>query len=227
MASPSSTRQATKEETRDALITAGALEFSEKGIDAPSLDAICSRAGFTRGAFYVHFKDKEELLVAVVDRVLHSVQDAVIPSDDAPMDLEETVARYVAAVVAQSPGIGGTAAWRFRHTLDACARLPLLRERYLALQQQAMDRVARAARAGQRAGRVRSDVPAEALAEILIVLTLGISAAFDLALPFDLMRGGRGLATLLTVPSADATKRKLSRGGSRKRRGRRTSKGAS
>jgi TetR/AcrR family transcriptional repressor of nem operon len=218
MAAPSSIRQATKEETRDALITAGALEFGEKGIDAPSLDAICARAGFTRGAFYVHFKDKDELLVAVVDRVLRSVQDAVIPSDDAPMDLEETVARYLSAVAAQSPGIGGTAAWRFRHTLDACARIPSLRERYLALQQQAMDRVARAARAGQRAGRVRSDVPAEALAEILIVLTLGISAAFDVALPFDLMRGGAGLATLLTCPTPSATKHELSGEGSRKRR---------
>jgi TetR/AcrR family transcriptional regulator, transcriptional repressor for nem operon len=220
MPAPSSIRQATKDETRDALITAGALEFGEKGIDAPSLDAICARAGFTRGAFYVHFKDKDELLVAVVDRVLRSVQDAIIPSDDAPMDLEETVARYLSAVAAQSPGIGGTAAWRFRHTLDACARLPRLRERYLALQQQAMDRVARAARAGQRAGRVRSDVPAEALAEILIVLTLGISAAFDVALPFDLMRGGAGLATLITGPSPSATKHQLSREGRRKRRGR-------
>ena len=200
MTGPASIRQATKEETRDALIAAGALEFSEKGIDVPSLDAICARAGFTRGAFYVHFKDRDELLVAVVDRVLQGVQDAVISEGDAPMDLEQTVARYVSAVAARSPGVGGTAAWSFRHTLGACARLPPLRERYLALQRQAIERVARAARAGQRAGRVRRDVPAETLAELLIVLTLGISAALDVGLPFDLMRGGAGLATLLTAP---------------------------
>jgi TetR/AcrR family transcriptional repressor of nem operon len=204
MVSPSSVRQATKDETRDALIAAGALEFAEKGIDAPSLDAICARAGFTRGAFYVHFKDRDDLLVAIVDRVLTSVQDAVIPQDDAPMDLEQTVARYVSAVVAQSPGIGGTAHWRFRHTLAACARLPLLRERYVGLERQAVDRVARAARAGQRAKRVRDDVPAEALAEILIVLTLGISSAIDVGLPFDLLRDSAGLATLLAPPQPRA-----------------------
>ena len=87
MPGPSSTRQATKSETRDALIAAGALEFAEKGLDAPSLDAICARAGFTRGAFYVHFRDRDDLLVAIVDRVLSGVQDAIIPRDDAPMDL--------------------------------------------------------------------------------------------------------------------------------------------
>ncbi len=197
MTDPSSTRQAAKDETRDALIVAGALEFSEKGLDAPSLDAICARAGFTRGAFYVHFKDRDDLLVAIVDRVLTGVQDAIILDDDKPMDLEQTVARYVSAVAAGTPGIGGTAQWRFHHTLAACARLPLLRERYVGLQRQAVERVARAARAGQRAKRVRADVPAQTLAEILVILTLGINGALDLVMPFDLLGGGAGLAKLL------------------------------
>jgi TetR/AcrR family transcriptional regulator, transcriptional repressor for nem operon len=207
MASPPSIRQATKDETRDALIAAGALEFAEKGLDAPSLDAICARAGFTRGAFYVHFKDRDELLIAIVDRVLTGVQEAVMPQGDAPIDLEQTVARYVSAVAAQSPGIGGTAQWRFRHTLAACARLPRLKERYVGLQRQGIDRVAHAARAGQRAGRVRSDVAVESLAEVLVLLTLGISAAIDVGLPFDLLGGGAALATLLAPPKPESTEK--------------------
>jgi hypothetical protein len=148
--------------------------------------------------------------------VLSGVQEAIIPQDDAPMDLEQTVARYVSAVAAQSPAIGGTAQWRFRHTLAACARLPLLQERYVELQRQAVDRVARAARAGQRARRVRDDVPAEALAEILIVLTLGISAAIDVRMPFDLLRDSAALAKLLAAPEP-ATKKP--RGLAKRRRG--------
>ncbi|MGH7328029.1 MAG: TetR family transcriptional regulator, partial [Polyangiaceae bacterium] len=70
MSKATKTRDATKIETRDALIAAGAMEFAEKGVDGPSLDGICARAGFTRGAFYVHFRDRDDLLVAVVDRVL-------------------------------------------------------------------------------------------------------------------------------------------------------------
>ena len=45
------TREETKQATRDALISAGMALFAEQGLDGPSLDAICDRAGFTRGAF--------------------------------------------------------------------------------------------------------------------------------------------------------------------------------
>jgi TetR/AcrR family transcriptional repressor of nem operon len=200
MTPPPSGRQATKEETREALVVAGLLEFSEKGLDAPSLDAICARAGFTRGAFYVHFRDRDDLLVAVVERILNTSRDAIIGGDDAPTDLEQTLARYVSAVAANSPAIGGTGEWRFRHTLGACARLPALRARYVELQRQAVDRIAGAARAGQRAKRVRSDVSAETLAELLMLLNLGIASAIDLRMPFDLLGGGRGLAKLLAAP---------------------------
>ena len=54
-------------ETREALIQAGLAEFAERGFDAPSLDKICARAGFTRGAFYVHFENREDFLVAVME----------------------------------------------------------------------------------------------------------------------------------------------------------------
>jgi AcrR family transcriptional regulator len=50
-----SAREAGKRETREALLRAAMDEFAEKGRDLPSLDASCARAGFTRGAFYVHF----------------------------------------------------------------------------------------------------------------------------------------------------------------------------
>ncbi|HVH04632.1 MAG TPA: TetR family transcriptional regulator, partial [Myxococcota bacterium] len=82
--SPKSARELAKQETREALVQAAIAEFAEKGLDLPSLDAICARAGFTRGAFYVHFRDREELLGAVMERALgahhgveHGVEDAL------------------------------------------------------------------------------------------------------------------------------------------------------
>src|SRR4051812_40727719 len=63
------TREETKQRTREALVEAGIALFAEQGLDGPSLDAICERAGFTRGAFYVHFRDRDELLQAVMERV--------------------------------------------------------------------------------------------------------------------------------------------------------------
>ena len=68
-------RDVAKQETRQALIQAGMAAFSEEGVDMPSLDAICARAGFTRGAFYVHFKDREDFFAAVVEQVLQDFVD--------------------------------------------------------------------------------------------------------------------------------------------------------
>ncbi len=190
-------REASKQETRDALIAAATAELAEKGLETASLDAICARAGFTRGAFYVHFRDRDELVVAVVDRLLTKFFDAVIAGSDAPEDLERTVAQYVAMVASRAPTVGGTGGWRYHHTLAACARSPALRDRYAALQQEAMSRVTKAAHAGQRAGRVRKDIPARTLAEVLVILTMGINVMVDLEIPFDLEGGARALGALL------------------------------
>ena len=201
-------RETTKQETREALIAAAAAEMAEKGIDGASLDAICARAGFTRGAFYVHFKDRDDLVVAVVERHLKSFFDQVIAANDAPEDLERTIGQYVATVVAMAPSLRNRKEWRFHHTLAACARSPVLRERYASLQHEAMARVRRAAEAGQREGTIRGDVPATAIAEILVVLTMGIDAMFDAGIRFDLAGGARALGTLLRAGTPERRRRR-------------------
>jgi TetR/AcrR family transcriptional repressor of nem operon len=204
----SQVRETAKQETREALIAAAAVEMAEKGIDGASLDAICARAGFTRGAFYVHFKDRDELVVAVVERHLKSFLDQVIAANDAPEDLERTITQYVSTVVAMAPTLRNRKEWRFHHTLAACARSPELRERYASLQREAMARVRKAAEAGQREGAVRRDVPAESIGEILVVLTMGIDAMFDAGIKFDLLGGARALGTLLRAPASTGRRRR-------------------
>jgi len=57
--------------TRQRLLDAAAEVFAEVGLDAASVEAICERAGFTRGAFYSNFESKEELfleLAGIVQR---------------------------------------------------------------------------------------------------------------------------------------------------------------
>ncbi len=187
---------ATKPATREALIAAAAAEFAEQGLDA-SLDAVCARAGFTRGAFYVHFRDRDDLLVAVIERVLSRFRDALLP--DRNPDLATTIQQYVALVITGEGITGGTPAWRLRHTLAACARVPALRERYRELQGQAIARVAEAAASGQRAGRVRPDVDASTIGELLVVLTLGLSVAIDAGIPLDVLAGGAAIQKLLAA----------------------------
>jgi TetR/AcrR family transcriptional repressor of nem operon len=191
------TRDEQKVDTREALIEAATAELAEKGVEAASLNAICDRAGFTRGAFYVHFNDRDDLVATVVERVIGAFQAEVIATAGSGGDLATTVGRYVAAVIAGAPAAKGTASWQFHHTLAACSRSPKLRARYTALQSQAIERVASAAAAGQKAHTVRSDINARTLGEILVVLTLGIAAASEVGLPIDLQKGGAAVAKLV------------------------------
>lgn len=54
--------------TRDRLLDAAAEVFAELGVQAASVEAVCARAGFTRGAFYSNFASKEELFLDLLQR---------------------------------------------------------------------------------------------------------------------------------------------------------------
>ena len=55
--------------TRDTLIDAAAAVFVRRGFHGASLEEIAETAGFTRGAIYKNFTDKEELFLAVWERI--------------------------------------------------------------------------------------------------------------------------------------------------------------
>ena len=57
----------TRDDTRDRLLRAAAHEFSENGIGDTSIEDICDRAGFSRGAFYSNFGAKNELVIELLD----------------------------------------------------------------------------------------------------------------------------------------------------------------
>jgi AcrR family transcriptional regulator len=58
-----------REATRQRLLDAAAQVFAEVGLDAASVEAVCERAGYTRGAFYSNFETKEELFLELAGRV--------------------------------------------------------------------------------------------------------------------------------------------------------------
>lgn len=70
---PSARRQA----TRRRLLDAASQVFAERGFHGASVEDICERAGFTRGAFYSNFASKDDLVIelssehaaAIVDRI--------------------------------------------------------------------------------------------------------------------------------------------------------------
>ncbi|AXG76692.1 TetR/AcrR family transcriptional regulator [Streptomyces paludis] len=52
-------------ETRSQLLAAAAEVFARKGLGRASIDDVCARAGYTRGAFYSNFKTLDELILAL------------------------------------------------------------------------------------------------------------------------------------------------------------------
>lgn len=182
-------RAMAKQATRAALISAAMAEFAESGLDTPSLDAICARAGYTRGAFYVHFKDRDELMIAVMEFVLGSFIDALIAAGDGAHDLEHTIARFADAVAAVQSGRGDglplPANVPLARVLEATVRSPRLRQTFVRLLEQACERLAVTAVTGQGAGTVRADVDAKTLALMLVATALGVAVAIDVGLPLD------------------------------------------
>jgi AcrR family transcriptional regulator len=65
-----------REETREQVLAAAARVFAQRGYHATSLDAIAEEAGFSRGAVYYNFADKEELFLELLDlRCAERAQD--------------------------------------------------------------------------------------------------------------------------------------------------------
>ena len=61
--------KAEAEQTRHDLLDAAELLFDQQGVSRTSLADIAKAAGVTRGAVYWHFKNKSEVLAAIVERV--------------------------------------------------------------------------------------------------------------------------------------------------------------
>ena len=66
-----------RENTRARLLDAAAQVFAEVGLDGASVEAVCDRAGFTRGAFYSNFESKDELFLMLAGSVAEQRVNAV------------------------------------------------------------------------------------------------------------------------------------------------------
>jgi TetR/AcrR family transcriptional regulator, transcriptional repressor for nem operon len=57
-------------ENRLAIVTAAEKLFRERGVDAVGLSELMKAAGFTQGGFYNHFKSKDALVAAVMEKAM-------------------------------------------------------------------------------------------------------------------------------------------------------------
>lgn len=182
------------ERTRESLVDAAAKLFLQQGLERPSLDAICELAGYTRGAFYVHFKTREELVAAVVERALSEFLDAMVSRDAS--DLFGIIEVFGNAMRAGLLPVSHR--MRSSQALEACAKSEALRGKLIALLAEARGRIAAAARRGLASGALRSEVNPDAIADVLLCTALGVLTLAQLGVSSDTHATQRMLRQLLS-----------------------------
>jgi AcrR family transcriptional regulator len=83
------TRERRREHTRELLLDAAKEVFARRGFEGAALEEIAQNAGFTRGAIYKHFRDKEELFVAVNERFNRDFLEQFVDTIDPATPLED------------------------------------------------------------------------------------------------------------------------------------------
>jgi AcrR family transcriptional regulator len=92
-------RSARREATRQRILDAAREVFAEMGVIGGTVEDICERAGFTRGAFYSNFTDKDDVVDALVERE-HNLLLEHLNSSFALVDKEVSEAPDLATVLA-------------------------------------------------------------------------------------------------------------------------------
>jgi len=172
---------------RDELMTAALEEFSRRGFESASLNAILARAGMSKGQFYHHFDSKQALYLWLVDLLIARKQAHFATVEPPPGgDVFDTL-RYLVSI--------GTAFSRADPEMEAFVR-SFLRERGNPIYQTAMaahpfaDNEALAALidAGYERGDFSADLSLEFIRKVILYHFDHLIELLDLWDPEDLDR---------------------------------------
>ena len=186
-------------ETRQRLIDAAHERFAAVGIHDTSVEAICERAGFTRGAFYSNFHSKQELFLALYEQQLalraarleEAEHEAIGGIDPADPDRAARIARAIASRFAA--GIDEDAAWCPVHLeyRALALRTPDLRAATLATERRFFASIAQLAERLASAFGMRLAIGADAFAT-------AVGALYETLLVRSIMEGEPSSAAAVT-----------------------------
>jgi TetR/AcrR family transcriptional regulator, transcriptional repressor for nem operon len=175
---PRRSRAESKEATKQALLQAGLAELVEHGLDLPSLDAICARAGYTRGAFYVHFKDREDFFVAVMDWALSGVLLGVV-GVNGQTDLRSAVTRFASYMTHREWPVVGKYPIASHRLIEAISRSEQLKARWAEVFRKIVDGMAALIARAQANGEARTSLDPMLAAEAIATMGLGAMGLQD------------------------------------------------
>ena len=195
-----------RENTRARLLEAAAQVFAEVGLDGASVEAVCERAGFTRGAFYSNFESKDELFLTLTASVA-DVRVSAVRTRVEEMTAEGALAEGCDPIelVQRVMELGGDD--RLGVMLMSEIRIRALRDAqfgaaYLAQEREMVASIAQIVEDIVAAGSLRLRLPAEAASRMLMILWEGMTVRGAMAGQDDEMlrhSGSEELARLVQL----------------------------
>lgn len=85
-----------KDATRQRIIDTASRQFRESGVAAVGIAGIMSGAGLTNGAFYAHFKSKEDLVETVLTNALRRREERLRTASETDEGLKAVIREYLA-----------------------------------------------------------------------------------------------------------------------------------
>jgi AcrR family transcriptional regulator len=173
-------RRRSRERTRQRLLEAALSVFAKNGFERATVDEIVREAGFSKGAFYVHFETKDDLFWELLEERIVSQQDILRAAIDPGLGVEENERRILNAVFETrrndplSPAI-------FLEFVAHASRNEKVRERLAHLYERWHSFIMDALKQGREAGLVRSDVDLDVLASATMAVLEGTFLQLNVA----------------------------------------------
>src|SRR5699024_2382030 len=92
-------RDESRQQTRQRLLAAAAVVIAREGYQGASVEDISAEAGFSRGAFYSNFEDKDELFLALLEQMCDAEQqqmDAIFNQGGNAEELRSSLGEFYA-----------------------------------------------------------------------------------------------------------------------------------
>jgi AcrR family transcriptional regulator len=164
-----------RQQTRDYLLRAAEEVFAARGFHGASLDEVAAVAGFTKGAVYSNFKNKDDLFLALLESrsalELDALRATVADSESTGGD---DLSRFVALIRNQLASAGHIWGPLYQEFSVYAMRNDEARAKLAQSEQADIDAIAELISAERKRHGFENTEPVEHIARIVVALTRGL-----------------------------------------------------
>ena len=82
------------DERKNQILNAAEQVFTQKGLDLARMDDIAEETGLSKGTLYLYFKSKDDLIIAILDRIFQSAFGQLDMSKSAQLSATEAINEF-------------------------------------------------------------------------------------------------------------------------------------